>query len=210
MNNLISESENWEGFLKKYISPSVVGKEWDLIIDPLLPGCYGFQLFNKSFCDQLISISEEKGNWASGQRQSNEEYETYDILLEDVGFDEIYNNILIDYVYPAVIHSFHLEAVLGNKSPAERFHAENFIAKYTPDNQSHLSLHHDFSQVTTLVALNEEFKGGGTWFPDHQKLLRYPPGYMVFHPGMFTHYHGARPISEGKRYILVTFNNWCP
>ena len=34
------------------------------------------------------------------------------------------------------------------------------------------------------------------------------PGYIAMHPGMFTHYHGARPVLEGARYVVINFNNW--
>ena len=84
--------------------------------------------------------------------------------------------------------------------------SENFMARYTTDKQSHLSLHHDFSHVTMVVKLNDEFDGGGTWFPKY-KTLSNPKtvGTATLHPGMLTHLHGARPINAGKRYISVSF-----
>ena len=84
--------------------------------------------------------------------------------------------------------------------------SENFLARYTTDRQSHLSLHHDFSHVTMVVKLNDEFDGGGTWFPKYN-LLSNPErvGVATLHPGMVTHLHGARPIYAGKRYICVSF-----
>ena len=74
------------------------------------------------------------------------------------------------------------------------------------DRQSHLSLHHDFSHVTMVVKLNDEFDGGGTWFPKY-KTLSNPEmvGTATLHPGMITHQHGARPITAGKRFIAVSF-----
>ena len=80
------------------------------------------------------------------------------------------------------------------------------MARYTTDRQSHLSLHHDFSHITMVVKLNDEFEGGGTWFPKYNKLSNPKRvGTATLHPGMITHLHGARPIYAGKRYICVSF-----
>ena len=209
MENLADQAtKDWEGFKKRYILPTVLKEEWDLVVDFLFDGCYGFQMFHKDFCDQAIEEAEKNGSWGSGQRTSNEEYPTHDILLQDINLNVLYGNLLVKFVYPAIIHKYHLETILGNVPPYERFISENFLAKYSVDSQAHLSLHHDFSGITTLLTLNNDFEGGGTWFVNQQKLIKNDPGYIVFHPGMFSHYHGARPVTSGKRYAIITFNNW--
>ncbi len=84
---------------------------------------------------------------------------------------------------------------------------ESFIIRYRADEQSHLSLHHDYSNLTTLVNLNPgEFEGGGTYFPKY-KTLSNPKqiGTMTLHPGNITHKHGARPVTSGTRYVIVSF-----
>jgi len=210
MNDLYIESENWEAFKSKYVLPSVLNKEWDLIVDCLFGGCYGFQMFTKDFCDQVINIANNENKWAEKQRESNQEYSTNDVLLNEVGLDDIYVNLLVEYVYPAIIHTYHLESLTKDKSEQDVFFSENLLVKYTLENQSHLSLHHDFSAVTTILSLNEEFEGGGTWFVNQKKLVKNKVGYMTFHPGMFSHYHGARPIMSGERYVVISFNNWIP
>ena len=36
------------------------------------------------------------------------------------------------------------------------------------------------------------------------------PGMMTLHPGNITHKHGARPVTEGTRYVIVSFiKSWC-
>jgi len=198
--------DNWEEFKKRYIYPSVLQREWDLIVDCLFDGCYGFQMFTKEFCDKLIEEAEEKNSWGK-ERHSNTEYSTYDILLNDLNINGIYDNLLSEYVYQAIVYKFHLETIVATRPLHERFNAENLLAKYTVDGQGHLSCHHDFSAVSTVLTLNEDFEGGGTWFVNQQKLLKNSPGYMIFHPGMFSHYHGARPITSGTRYVVISFNN---
>ena len=109
--------------------------------------------------------------------------------------------MLDEIVRPLAIHLWNLEGTQW-----DAFSNENFMARYTTTRQSHLSLHHDRSHLTMLVKLNDEFSGGGTWFPQYQKLSNPKEvGTAVLHPGMVTHRHGARPITSGSRYVVVSF-----
>ena len=83
--------------------------------------------------------------------------------------------------------------------------SENFIARYHPYAQYHLSLHHDASQITTVITLNEDFEGGGTYFPNQNSKLKGNKGDMSIHPGQITHWHGGLPVESGQRYIIVSF-----
>ena len=86
-----------------------------------------------------------------------------------------------------------------------------FIVKYDAEKgQSSLQGHHDASVYTTNIALcdGNDYEGGGIKF--HTKnitLLNKDKGYLCLHPGRVTHYHEGLPITRGKRYVLVSFNN---
>ena len=57
-----------------------------------------------------------------------------------------------------------------------------------------------------LVKLNDEYDGGGTWFPKYNKLIDPSRiGTATLHPGIITHRHGARQVYAGRRYVLVSF-----
>ena len=116
--------------------------------------------------------------------------------------DKIYNRVINDHVRPLAINRFWLE---GESWTYLR--DESFIIKYPHDQQAHLSLHHDHSSITTLVNLNPgEFKGGGTYFPKFKcNVNPKEMGVMTLHPGNITHKHGARPVTEGIRYVVVSF-----
>ena len=85
--------------------------------------------------------------------------------------------------------------------------SEDFLAKYVPHAQGHLSLHHDHSNITALVTLSnfEEYEGGGTYFSHQKKLIKEKQGYVSIHPSNITHKHGARATTKGTRYIIVSF-----
>ena len=194
----IQDDSNWEEWCDKYIYSMVRNGEYQLLVDEPTTHVYTFPFFTKVFCDELIELGEEQ-NWTNDR---HEFYPTTDNLLEVLGMDKIYNKLINQFVRPLAIWAYGLEG-----KPWDTLIDESFIIRYKPDEQSHLSLHHDFSNITTLVNLNSgEFKGGGTYFPKYKTNVNpTEPGIMTLHPGNITHKHGARPVTEGTRYVVVSF-----
>lgn len=194
----ILDDADWDAWKAKYLNHTTAKGEYDLMLDDLGNNIYEFPLFTDKFCRDAIALAETLDKWTIDR---HEFYPTNDVLLPELGLDRIYNRVLREVVYPMCIHIWTLEG-----SGWDTMESENFLARYTTDRQSHLSLHHDFSHVTMVVKLNDEFEGGGTWFPKY-KTLSNPKrvGTATLHPGMVTHLHGARPIYAGKRYICVSF-----
>jgi len=194
----IQDANDFEAWSKKYIHPMIRSQEFELLTDEPAPNIYNFPFFTKVFCSELIELSE-KHKWTTDR---HEFYPTTDNLLKVLGMDKIYNKVINTYVRPLAIWAYSLEGKVW-----DHLRDESFIIKYPHNQQSHLSLHHDFSHITTLVNLNPgEFKGGGTYFPKY-KLNVNPDeiGVMTLHPGNITHKHGARPVTEGTRYVVVSF-----
>lgn len=194
----ILDTTDWEAWKEKYINLSTSKHEFELMVTDRGDNVFEFPLFTPKFCREAIALAESKDNWTIDR---HEFYPTNDVLLQDIGLDEIYNRVLDEVVRPLAIHLWNLEG-----ESWDAFSNENFMARYTTERQSHLSLHHDRSHLTMVIKLNDEFSGGGTWFPQYQKLSNPEVvGTAVLHPGMITHRHGARPITNGKRYIIVSF-----
>ena len=194
----ILDDSDWEAWKEKYINLSVSKGEYDLMVSDKGDNVYEFPLFTPKFCKEAVALAEAKNKWTIDR---HEFYPTNDVLLHEIGLDDIYNRVLHEVVRPLAIHLWNLEG-----KSWDAFSNENFMARYTTNRQSHLSLHHDRSHLTMVIKLNDEFSGGGTWFPKYQKLSNPAEiGTAVLHPGMITHRHGARPITLGKRYICVSF-----
>ncbi len=179
---------------------TVEPKDYNIICDNPIPGVYGLdRLFTYDYCQELIAKAEKSKAW---QRDRHDQYPTHDIPLSSVseGLDAEYSLLLLEKILPFFAAKYHTPIEDG---AALSF--DSFIAKYSADDQSSLGMHHDDSLVTTLVTLNDNYKGGGTFFADQQCLLRPPRGTISIHPGQLTHFHGARPTIRGTRYVLVTF-----
>ena len=195
----ILDTSDWDAWCAKYVNQTILKGEWDLIVDEIGDtNILEFPLFTPKFCREAIALADAKDKWTIDR---HEFYPTNDVLLPEIGLDEVYNRVIHEVVRPLCIYWWHLEG-----KGWKQLKNENFMARYTMDRQSHLSLHHDFSHVTMVVKLNDEFDGGGTWFPKY-KTLSNPEmvGTATLHPGMITHQHGARPITAGKRFIAVSF-----
>jgi GR25 family glycosyltransferase involved in LPS biosynthesis len=197
-NPSLLDDSDWGVWCNKYIHPMVRKGEYDLLVDEPIVNCYEFPFFTKEFCDEIILLAETK-EWTKNR---HEFYPTTDNLLEVLGMGKIYTRLLNEFIRPLAIWAYGLE---GKSWDVLR--DESFIIRYKSDEQSHLSLHHDYSNLTTLVNLNPgEFEGGGTYFPKY-KALSNPKqiGTMTLHPGNITHKHGARPVTSGTRYVIVSF-----
>jgi hypothetical protein len=191
---------NRELWWNKFLQPGVVTREWGLLYDEPFDGVACLPFFNDLFCRFITEEAENLNQWTVDR---HEFYPTTDILVEKLGFNDIFNDLLREFVMPLSIFHFELE---GNGW--DNMQCENFLARYNTEAQGQLAIHHDASDITALVNLSEpdvDFTGGGTWFHRQKKLYRPMRGSLSIHPGNITHKHGARPVLSGKRYIMVSF-----
>ena len=191
---LTKDVDKWSSM---YINPALKNKEYDLIVDEPIPDVLHLHAFKKEFCNEIIRLAEECGKWTKDRHYY---YPTHDMLINEFQLHDAYDMFLNTYIYPLIKSNF---VLTGDKW--KKFSSENFIIKYTPENQGHLSLHHDDSAFSTVLTLNDEYEGGGTWFSKQKKLVKGDIGEITIHPGQITHRHGARPVTSGVRYVLVSF-----
>ena len=189
-----SSTNTW---LKTYVNSQIMAGEFTLVCDEPIDNVYNFPLFTAAFCQEIIAEAEKFDNWTTSRHKN---YPTTDILLNSIGL-----RLPVDFVINSFIGPMIKQTFATNYQPKD-IKIENFLAKYTPETQKHLSLHNDSSDFTIVTHLNTDFEGGGTYFPKFKQLiLPNQPGEATLHLGRFGYYHGARPIISGKRYILVSF-----
>lgn len=188
-------------FCDAYLEPVILRRKWELVIDEVGPqnsNVFEFPLFNQAFCDMAIGLAEERNAWMTDRHRA---YPAVDVELGSLGIGEMYTRVIHDFVAPIAKSIWSLEG-----GWVDQPYAENFMIRYRKEDQNHLYLHHDWSHWTMGVRLNGEFEGGGTYF---QRLgMTMTPkrnGNAFIHPGMVTHRHGARPVWDGTRYILISF-----
>ena len=193
----VMNASDWGSWCVKYVNPHILRGQYKLLVDEMGHNILEFPLFTDKFCDEIIQLAESN-TWITDR---HEFYPTVDQSMEEIGMGEIYQSVLETFVYPIFIWYWGLEGDNWETLPSE-----NFIAKYSIDNQGSLDLHHDVSLITLNVRLNDDFTGGGTYLPKYNLTVNpRKKGNALAHPGMITHKHGGRPVDSGTRYILVTF-----
>ena len=201
LDTICSNQSAWE---KKYLNVDAMHNNWNH--EDLGDNIHKLHMFNSTFCEELIKLSESKSNWSQGgdryydKRIGNyENHPTQDIQLYDLGLKEMWKKILDSYIAPFVVNEYSYHTKDINLA---------FVVKYSMDGQKDLKPHHDSSTYTVNVCLNKDFEGGGCNFVRSDKtIVNKDVGSMILHPGRLTHYHQGRPITDGTRYILVSFIN---
>ena len=163
-------------------------------------------MFNKTFCDEIISLTEEKATWSKGGEKyydkrigGYENHPTQDVQLYEVGLDKMWEKIIELYIAPFIHEEYSYETKDINLA---------FVVKYSMDGQKELRQHHDASTYTVNVCLNDSFEGGGCQFvKTNQTIKNKDVGSIIIHPGKLTHCHRGLPITSGTRYIMVSFIN---
>ena len=81
------------------------------------------------------------------------------------------------------------------------------MVKYENDKFYKLGPHHDSSAYTVNISLNSDYEVGEVRFIKSNCKIKNKKGYALIHPGRITHYHEGLPVSNGTKYVCVSFVN---
>lgn len=95
-------------------------------------------------------------------------------------------------------------ASYGDEQP--RFYVHDaFLVRYEATSSNRfLPLHYDESTHSCVLAINDDFDGGGSYVYDLKRSIAPPTGGMVSFLGNRC-LHGGTPVTRGVRYILAIF-----
>lgn len=74
-------------------------------------------------------------------------------------------------------------------------HADNIYPDRTPNNTF-------FRDYSFVIYLNDDYKGGHTYFTNENKVCIPEVGKIVIFPSGLQYTHGVLKVSEGKRYTI--------
>ncbi|XP_078044009.1 procollagen lysyl hydroxylase isoform X5 [Augochlora pura] len=173
------------------------------------PDVYWFPIVNERFTKELVQIMEAFGKWSDGTNNDPrltggyENVPTRDIHMNQVNYEPQWLYFLKEYVRPLQ------ELVFTGYYHDPPRALMNFVVRYRPDEQPLLKPHHDSSTYTINIALNRagvDYEGGGCRFIRYNcSVTDTKPGWMLMHPGRLTHYHEGLRVTNGTRYIMISF-----
>lgn len=197
-------------WIKKYIHPNFTKQlDSNYTYEQPCTDVYWFQVATEAFCDDLVAIVENFGKWSDGKNKDErleggyEAVPTRDIHMKQVGLEEVWLQFLDLFVRPLQEKVF-----LGyfHNPPKSLM---NFVVRYRPDEQPSLRPHHDSSTYTINLALNRagiDYEGGGCRFLRYNcSVTSTKKGWLLMHPGRLTHYHEGLRVTNGTRYIMISF-----
>jgi len=193
-----------EEWVNKYIHISAKSAPSRLIVEEVekygvLTNIFFMPIFNNLFCNEMVELAKTlpEDIWTTERHPT---YPTTDLLLSTINLENVYSSVLRDFMIPLAIDAYELDG-----TTPEDFFAENFLIRYTPETQNHLPFHHDSSLFTFNVSINDDFTDGGLLFKKNNIHIQPEPGHGVLAPGMIGYKHGAKPISSGVRYMIISF-----
>ncbi|XP_063229636.1 procollagen-lysine,2-oxoglutarate 5-dioxygenase isoform X3 [Bacillus rossius redtenbacheri] len=173
------------------------------------PDVYWFPIVTSRFCKEFIEIMEDYGQWSDGTNKDPrldggyENVPTRDIHMKQVGLEPHWMEMLRLYVRPLQ------ELVFTGYVHDPPRALMNFVVRYRPDEQPFLRPHHDSSTYTINIALNRhniDYQGGGCRFIRYNcSVTDTRMGWVLMHPGRLTHYHEGLLVTNGTRYIMISF-----
>ncbi|XP_055936341.1 2-oxoglutarate and iron-dependent oxygenase domain-containing protein 2-like [Argiope bruennichi] len=179
---------------------------------------YGFPVFTKSLCDELLKELDHYQDSSLPKGRPNS-MNRYGVLLDELGFHDNFSKVLRkNYLDPLAKVLF--PTWRGSELDSHKI----FTVGYKINEDLQLGYHYDNSEVTLNVCLGKSFDGGELYFGDLKTvpidkstcmLVSHKIGYGIFHRGQ--QLHGALPITEGERHNLIIWlrsssvrNKMCP
>jgi len=152
---------------------------------------------SEKFCDDFIESAKSYASENGWTKKRHDDYPTTDNLITKVWPQ-------YDYV-TSVVRTKIFEAIskMYPVSIEDLGISEMFVVKYDPKKQSHLEEHEDGSEFSFVIALNDDYKGGGTFFPNLKKLVKLKKGDVLIFSGQ--NRHRGEEVTEGIRFILTGF-----
>jgi predicted 2-oxoglutarate/Fe(II)-dependent dioxygenase YbiX len=155
---------------------------------------------SKEECDTIIQEGDEYACYHGWTTKRHDDYPTTDNLITSDW--RCYNKVISKInaqLYPEYVKLF---AIDSSKLKLE----EIFLAKYDGNKnyaQKSLEPHVDGSEFSFIIALNDNYKGGGTHFIKQNRTVHLNTGDVVLFSGQ--NRHAGLHVTRGIRYILPGF-----
>lgn len=159
-------------------------------------GAFVAHVVDAKSCQQVVDWTEQLGKWT---QQRHYAVPTHDVAVHTV---------------PILLHWFQndfmntMKSLLAScfeKKPSKFFVHDAFCVRYEAGSAaSHLPVHTDESTHSFVLALNDDFDGGGTYFYDHDTTVHLQSGRVLCFCGDKMP-HGGEAVTRGVRYILAAF-----
>ena len=159
-------------------------------------------MLSKIMCDSIIQEAED---FASIYKWTTNRHDNYPTTDNQVTYEWNTYNHISNYIHNIILKELE---ILYNVKSYELGINEIFVAKYenSINKQSSLAEHVDGSEFSFIIALNDNYDGGGTHFTKSNKTIKLNIGDCLIFSGQ--NKHKGIKVTKGTRYILTGFINY--
>jgi tetratricopeptide (TPR) repeat protein len=161
---------------------------------PLLPQAFLTKALDETTCKQII-VWAESARWT---QQRHYAVPTYDVPVHQVEpLLQWFRHWFQTTMAPTLADQF------GTSS--SYYVHDAFCVRYEAGQSSnHLPVHTDESTHSFVLALNEDYEGGGTYFYDQDLIVKLRIGEVVSFRGEHL-LHGGETVTNKRRYVIAAF-----
>jgi hypothetical protein len=164
----------------------------DIIVTPF---------WTEEFCQQLVDYARANDHRFAAHNQKN-------VDSSHLGYDALYFAHISQYLFEDYTRHYarDLLPIINKVWPYTRISGwqSPFILKYEVNGKRNLRAHHDLSEVSFNIKLNNDYQGAELRFPrqgiDNRDI---PIGWMMLWPSTVTHYHEVPDIVSGTKYSVT-------
>lgn len=157
--------------------------------------------WTEDFCNELVEVAKFYDYKFSNHQQRNVDRSA--LSYDGLYFSHISQFFFEDYVehytqdlLPIINKEWPYTRIGGWQSP--------FILKYSQQGKPNLAPHHDLSEISLNIKLNNDYKGAPLTFPRQEiNNTNTPVGYVMMWPSTVTHYHVVPNIISGTKYSVT-------
>ena len=166
------------------------------------------KIMDDTLINQLLSIRKNSGH--SNRIDLNNVDMNVFHMFNNFWFSKIEDDYLNHYlsIYNAeegVGLNSSDETIKGIKEHNKTKWRDVFLLHYTPVNlnSGKKTTHWDFTGLTAVGCLNDDYEGGEIVFPRQNITYRINRGDIIMFPGGLTHPHYVEPVTKGLRDVIV-------
>lgn len=180
----ISSLFNRSGFVDAPVTINEVASE--LLTVPFM---------TERLCQDLVEVAESSGCFGIHPTDPVPAVELSLRHLSQIFFDQIQDELGRKF-WPMLQRHWPLIEFFGLQ--------DAFIVKYHNEGQTELRLHHDLSQLSGSVKLNNDYSGAELEFPRQgYSNIDVPVGTLLVWPSLVTHPHRSTQLTSGVKYSLT-------
>ena len=173
------------------------------------PGIITLPLLDQATCETIIDLCNEQDVWKQagvvGQASQGHDHVATEVRSATLNAfrqgTDVWNLLhpkVDEIVRPLVRRQWHRDFSMHSEFQVVRYHPGDFYkahrdsGPYNPDRY-----------FSVVFYLNDDFQGGGTYFPDADYTVVPVQGQALLFPSDYLHH--AERVLEGTKYIAVTW-----